>query len=142
VIQFPARKTAYLQSGGPHGTSIQYYWPDDPKPTGEYTKWQLKSSVDDMANAASNDALKMIKTASDSFMYKSCTLDPNTRQSLAGLLIQASTAWWKGRMIEASIEHASGREKQKRAQMARWAEAFTNYASAQLYSQMVTTKLK
>ena len=42
VIQFPAQKTAYLQSGGPHGTSIQYYWPDDPKPTGEYTKWQLQ----------------------------------------------------------------------------------------------------
>jgi hypothetical protein len=143
VIQFPARQTTYLQSGGPHGTSIQYYWPDDPKPTGEYTKWQLKESVDEMASVASNDALKMIRTASDSFMHKAGALDSGTRQSLIRLLIQANTAWWRGRMEEASVEHAAlGREKHRSAQMTKWAEAFTNYATAQLYSQMVITKLK
>jgi len=34
IIQFPAQTTAYLQLGIPQGTSIEKYWPDDPKPTG------------------------------------------------------------------------------------------------------------
>jgi hypothetical protein len=143
VIQFPAQRTAYLQAGGPHGTSIEYYWPDNPKPTGEYMKWQLKDSVDKVASAASDDALKMIKTASDSFMYKAGALDPSARQSLIRLLIQASAAWWKGRMEETSVEHSAlGRKQHKNAQMTKWAEALTDYATAQLYSQMVITKLK
>jgi len=37
---FRVQNATYLQPGGPHGTSIEYYWPDNPKPTGEYTKWQ------------------------------------------------------------------------------------------------------
>jgi hypothetical protein len=143
VIQFPAQKTAYLQSGGPHGTAIQYYWPDDPKPAGEYTKWQLKRSIHEVARAASDDALKMIDAAWDSLKDKSKILDRKTRNSLMRLLNQATQAWWKGRMAEKSTKFTSkGRQgKDQRKQMARWGAACTNYATAQLYSQMVTTKL-
>jgi hypothetical protein len=143
VVQFPAQRTAYLQSGGPHGTSIQYYWPDDPKPTGEYTKWQLRDSIHEVAETASNDALKMIETAWDSFMDKADTLDRETRRQLKRLLIQATQAWWKGRMEEVSAEKIvpGRRGNGQKAKMARWSAACTNYATAQLYSQMVTTKL-
>jgi hypothetical protein len=143
VIQFPARKTAYLQSGGPHGTSIQYYWPDNPKPTGEYTKWQLRNSIDKMANEASDDALEMIQTAWISFARKANALDPGTQQSLRSLLMEATQAWWEGTMEQKSIERRPpGRNKhQQGEQMSRWGEVYTNYATAQLYSQMVTTKL-
>jgi len=143
VIQFPAQKTAYLQSGGPHGTAIQYYWPEDPKPTGEYTKWQLRSSIDKVASAASDDALKMINTAWDSFKDKADILGPENRHTLTHLLIQAAQAWWKGEMEQASAERTRpGRQgNNKKTQMALWGKACTNYATAQLYSQMVTTKL-
>lgn len=143
VIQFPAQKTAYLQSGGPHGTAIQYYWPDNPKPTGEYTKWQLRDSIHEVASAASDDALKMLETAWDSFRHKAGALDRETQHSLQSLLMQASEAWSRGRMEEESAEHtAFGHDgHHKEAQMALWGAAYTNYATAQLYSQMVTTKL-
>lgn len=143
VVQFPAQKTTYLQSGGPHGTAIQYYWPDDPKPTGEYTKWQLLNSISHMAKMASDDALKMLLTAWNSFNHKASALDPKTRRSLMGLLTQATQAWWKGRMEEESAEHLDfGHDRHhKMRRMARWSAAYTNYATTQLYSQMVTTKL-
>ena len=46
-------------------------------------------------------------------------------------------------MEEKSTErHTLGHKNiAKKTQMARWSEAYTNYATAQLYSQMVTTKL-
>jgi hypothetical protein len=143
VIQFPAQKTAYLQSGGPHGTSIQYYWPEDPKPTGEYTKWQLRSSIDKVAGAASDDALKMIDAAWDSFRDKAAILDRKTRHELNSLMTQAYNAWRKGKIAEKAVKCTSnGRQgKDQKKEMARWGEAFTYYATAQLYSQMVTTKL-
>jgi hypothetical protein len=143
VIQFPAQKTAYLQSGGPQGTTIQYYWPDDPKPTGEYTKWQLRHSIDEVASAASDDALEMLETALNSFKYKARSLDPQTRNSLKRLLMQAREAWREGRIAEKSAERAAfGHNRHhKGAQMALWGAAYTSYATAQLYSQMVTTKL-
>jgi hypothetical protein len=143
IIQLPAQKTAYLQLGVPQGTSIQNYWPDDPKPTGEYTKWQLRDSIHEVARAASNDALKMIETAWDSFGHKAGALERETRHSLQSLLMQASEAWWKGRMEEESAERAAfGHNRHhKQAQMPLWSAACTNYATAQLYSQMVTTKL-
>jgi hypothetical protein len=143
VIQFPAQKTAYLQSGGPHGTAIQYYWPDDPKPTGEYTKWQLLSSIPKVASAASDDAHDMIRVAWDAFWDKARLLDPATRNQLRHLLYQATLAWWEGTMEEASAQHAvhghHGGNKNK--QMVLWSAALTDYATAQLYSQMVTTRL-
>jgi hypothetical protein len=142
VIQFPAQKTAYLQSGGPHGTTIQYYWPEDPKPTGEYTKWQLRNSIDKVASAASDDAWEMIDAARDTFGHKARRLDPATRKQLMDLLNQATQAWWKGRMEEASaqqtVHHKGGNKK---TEMILWSAALTDYATAQLYSQMVTTKL-
>jgi hypothetical protein len=142
AIQFPADKTSYLQPGVPQGTATEYYWPEDPKPTGEFTKWQLKDSIPEVASAASDDALNMLQTAWDSFLHQAGALDPKTRQSLMRLLNQATQAWWKGKKDEASAERtALGRGKHKKAQMAKWADAFTNYATAQLYSQMVTTKL-
>jgi len=143
VIQFPAQHIAYLQSGGPHGTAIQYYWPEDPKPTGEYTKWQLRNSIDKVASAASDDALEMIQKAWNAFARKASALDPGTKQSLRSLLMEATQAWWEGTMEQKSIEgRPSGRNKHRQEeQMARWGEVYTNYATAQLYSQMVTTKL-
>jgi hypothetical protein len=143
VIQFPAQKTAYLQSGGPHGTAIEYYWPDDPKPTGEYTKWQLLNSISHMARAASHDALKMLEAAWDSFMDKADTLDRETRHELQRLLFRATRAWWRGKMGEKPIKytHKGRKGKDQKKQMARWGEVYTNFATAQLYSQMVTTKL-
>jgi CRISPR/Cas system-associated endonuclease Cas1 len=143
VIQFPVQQTAYLQSGGPHGTSIQYYWPDDPKPTGEYTKWQLKNSIKKMAEATSADALEMLKTAWDTFTDQAGSLNRETRNSLQRLLLQATQAYWKARLEETKagpIFRARSRNQPK-TQMARWGAAFTDYATAQLYSQMVTTKL-
>jgi hypothetical protein len=143
VIQFPARRTAYLQSGGPHGISIQYYWPDDPKPTGEYTKWQLLGSVEKVAGAASDDAWGMIDAAWDAFGNKARRLDPATRKQLMDLLNQATQAWWKGRLEEASAQkadHGHHRDN-KKTEMVLWSAALTDYATAQLYSQMVATKL-
>lgn len=143
VILFPAQHIAYLQSGGPHGTSIEYYWPEDPKPTGEYTKWQLRNSIGKMASAASDDAWNMISAARDAFRHKAHLLDPATRNELRRLLNQATQAWWRGTMEQKSIERRpSGRNKHRQEeQMNRWSEVYTNYATAQLYSQMVTTKL-
>jgi len=143
VIQFPTQRIAYLQSGGPHGTAIQYYWPDSPKPTGEYTKWHLKNSIEKVATAASDDAWNMISAAWDAFWHKAHLLDPATRNELRRLLNQATLAWWKGRMAEESAEHtAHGHHGgHKKSQMALWSAALTDYATAQLYSQMVTTKL-
>jgi hypothetical protein len=143
VIQFPTQKTAYLQSGGPHGTTIQYYWPDDPKPTGEYTKWLLGNTIDEVASAASGDAMEMIDTAWDSFRDKVNNLDRESRHTIKHLLIQASQAWWKGRMMEKSAKYTPrGRQgKDRKKQMASWGKACTNYATAQLYSQMATTML-
>jgi hypothetical protein len=143
IIQLPAQKTAYLQLGVPQGTSIEYYWPDDPKPTGEYTKWQLRNSIDKVASAASDDALKMINAAWDSFKDKADTLDFENRHAFMQLLIQAAQAWWKGEMEQASAERARpGHQGNiKKTQMAQWSAACTNYATAQLYSQMVTTTL-
>jgi hypothetical protein len=143
VIQFPAQKTAYLQSGGPHGTAIQYYWPDDPKPTGEYTKWQLMGSIPKVASAASDDAWEMIKAAWDVFWHKARRLDPATRNELRRLLNEATQAWRKGRMEETHAQHAvhGHRKGKKKTEMVPWSAALTDYATAQLYSQMVTTKL-
>ncbi|MCJ7424574.1 hypothetical protein MUP01_09960, partial [Candidatus Bathyarchaeota archaeon] len=143
VIQFPAQHIAYLQSGGPHGTSIEYYWPDDPKPTGEYTKWQLLGSIKKVVSAASDDAWEMIDAAWDAFGHKARRLDPATRKQLMGLLNQATQAWWKGRMEEASAQNADHghRGNNKKTEMVLWSAALTDYATAQLYSQMVTTKL-
>jgi hypothetical protein len=144
IVQLPAQKTAYLQLGAPQGTSIQYYWPDDPKPTGEYTKWQLLGSIQAVANAASNDARGMIGAAWDAFRREARQLDPVTRNQLMGLLNQATQAWWNGRMEEASAQkphHGRQGDKIKR-EMVPWSAALTDYATAQLYAQMVTTKLK
>jgi hypothetical protein len=144
VIQFPAQHTAYLQSGGPHGTSIQYYWPDSPKPTGEYTKWQLLGSIQKVASAASDDAWSMIGAAWDALGHKARHLDDNNRGQLTSLLNHATQAWWKGRMEEASAQDAAHHYQgdHKKAQSALWSTACTDYATAQLYSQMVSTKLK
>jgi hypothetical protein len=143
IIQLPAQKTAYLQLGVPQGTSIQYYWPEDPKPTGEYTKWQLLSSIPKVAGAASDDAQEMIRAAWDAFWHEARLLDPTTRNELRRLLNQATLAWWKGTMEEASAQHDvhghHGGNKNK--QMVLWSAALTDYATAQLYSQMVTTRL-
>jgi len=143
VIQFPAQHIAYLQSGGPHGTTIQYYWPDSPKPTGEYTKWHLGNSIEKVATAASDDAWNMINAAWDAFWHKARLLDPATRNELRRLLNQATLAWWKGRMAEESAEHSAHGHHggHKKPQMALWSAALTDYATAQLYSQMVSTKL-
>jgi hypothetical protein len=142
IIQLPAQKTAYLQLGVPQGTSIQYYWPEDPKPTGEYTKWQLLGSIQKVASAASDDAWEMIDAAWDAFRHKAHQLDPTTRKELMGLLNQATQAWWKGRMEEASAQNADhGHHRDNKTEMVLWSAALTDYATAQLYSQMVTTKL-
>jgi hypothetical protein len=143
IIQLPAQKTAYLQLGVPQGTSIQNYWPEDPKPTGEYTKWQLLASIKKVASAASEDAWEMIDAARDAFGHKGRRLDPATRKQLMDLLNQATQAWWKGRMGEASAQNADhGHHRDnKKGEMVLWSTALTDYATAQLYSQMVTTKL-
>jgi len=143
IIQLPAQKTAYLQLGVPQGTSIQYYWPDDPKPTGEYTKWQLRESIPKVAAAASDDARGMIEAAWDAFWHRARSLDQNERGQLRSLLNHATQAWWKGRMEEESAQHAvhDHRGGNKKTRMVLWSAALTDYATAQLYSQMVTTKL-
>jgi len=142
IIQFPAQKTAYLQLGVPQGTSIQYYWPEDPKPTGEYTKWQLLGSVQKVASAASDDAWGMIAAAWHAFGHKGRRLDPATRNELSRLLNEATQAWWKGTMEQASAQNADhGHHRDNKTEMVLWSAALTDYATAQLYSQMVTTKL-
>jgi hypothetical protein len=138
VIQFPVQNTAYLQSGGPHGTTIQYYWPDDPKPTGEYTKWQLLDSIEKLTAAASDDAFAMIKAARDSLAHRVRTLDKDTHAYLNDLMIQAIQAWSTGRSRQASASGGKG----KKADVAQWGTTCTDYAKAQLYAQMVSTKLK
>jgi len=59
------------------------------------------------------------------------------------LLNQATQAWWKGRMEEASAQNADHGHHQdnKKTEMVLWSAALTEYATAQLCSQMVTTKL-
>jgi hypothetical protein len=143
IIQLPTQKTAYLQLGVPQGTSIQYYWPEDPKPTGEYTKWQLLGSIQKVASAASDDAWDMIDAARDTFGHKARRLNPATRNELSRLLNEATQAWWKGRAEEASAQNADhGHHRDnKKTEMVLWSAALTDYATAQLYSQMVTTKL-
>jgi len=136
MISFPAQKTVYLEFGDPQGTTITNYWPSNPKPIGEYTKWQLLDSINMVAGAASDDAMIMLETAWNSYKQNARALDSQTRQSLENLLIQATQALLSGRTEEASAE-----QNPKKAQMALWGAAFTDFATAQLYSQMVTTKL-
>jgi hypothetical protein len=138
-IQYPSSNTAYLQLGIPQGTSIQNYWPENPMPTGEYTKWQLHDSIHETACAASDDALRVIETAMTSFVHKANSLDPQIRKTLYSLLKEANIAWWKGRKEEDTLYHNKHYTK---SQIARWGSVYTNYAVAQLYAQMVSTKLK
>ena len=133
VIQFPKRKTVYLQSGGPHGTSIKYYWPPDspdtPKPTGEYTKWQLLKSIDETARAASIDTLEMLKNASNSLKKHGGALDSKNKAKLEELLKKAEDAWQSAEKIIVDNNNH------------KWGSVYTDYATAQLFSQMVSTKL-
>ena len=138
VVQFPAQKTVYLESGEPQGTSIQYYWPDNPKPTGEYTKWQLDDSIDDTARAASEYALSKIEVASDAFEQEARYLDPKTRSSIKSLIGQARDAWEKG----ATAEGSAWNTPDKKSRMALWGAACTDYATAQLYAEMASAQLK
>jgi hypothetical protein len=127
MISFPAQQTVYLERGDPQGTAVApYYWPTSPEPTGEYTKWQLLGSIDQVAGAASNDAMNMLQIAWNAYKLKAPTLSPGTQQSLESLLVQASEALSRG---------------QTEAQSAQWSGACTDFATAQLYSQMVTTQL-
>ncbi len=155
VIQFPAQKIAYLEPGGPHGTSIEYYWPDNPKPTGEYTKWQLGDSIDETARSASDDTLEMLYNATDELRHQSRFLDRKDKKELRRLLAKAWKAWrsaerivhghqWKKGAWRAYGRHAASGDPdrcQKPMKTARWGSAYTDYATAQLYSQMVTTQL-
>jgi len=138
MISFPAQQTVYLEFGDPQGTTTPYYWPysPEPQPTGEYTKWQLLGSINMVAGAASADAMIMLETAWNSYKHKAPALDSQTRQSLENLLIQATQALLRGRTEEAYAE-----QNPQKAQMALWGAACTDFATAQLYSQMVTTKL-
>lgn len=143
IIQLPAQKTAYLQLGVPQGTSIQNYWPDDPKPTGEYTKWQLQATIPKVADAASDDAWYMLKTAWLTFWDGAHFLDDDTQNELLRLLNEATHAWWKGKTGEASAQQAfkSHQKDNKKTEMVLWSTVLTDYATAQLYAQMVSTKL-
>jgi hypothetical protein len=143
IIQYPKDHTAYLQLGVPQGTSIQYYWPDNPKPTGEYTKWQIVESPDKTGNLAGDDALAMIMRAQDALRHKWQSLDAGARTEVTELMDQAIQAWWKGKVAEVSAYYdGHGRyERNSKKQMAKWGEVFTDYAEAQLNAQMVSTKL-
>jgi hypothetical protein len=139
MIQFPTQNTTYLQLGVPQGTSIQYSWPENPKPTGEYTKWLLCDSISGTSSAASADAHTMIEAATASFAQKSSSLDSLTRSSLSTLLTQATTAWSEGKKLEDKLNHNRNCHKE---QMDKWGSVYTNYSTAQLDAQMVSTKLK
>ena len=160
VIQFPKQKTAYLQSGGPHGTAIQYYWPENPKPTGEYTKWRLAGTIDETARAASRDTLRMLKKASRSFRHQKSDLSPGDKAECEALLGDAWEAWdraeqsissprgrnhkWKRHSqgyARRTDRFKAGKNRLQTIEMADWGAAYTDYATAQLYSQMVSTKL-
>lgn len=156
VIQFPSQRTVYLQPGGPHGTTIEHYWPDNPKPTGEYTKWQLGDAIDQTARNASDDTLEMLYSASDALFYQARFLDRKDKKSLRGLLAKAWKAWRSAERIVHGHQWGKGAWRaygrhaassggpdgcQKPMKMARWGSAYTDYATAQLYSQMVTTQL-
>ena len=159
VVQFPAQKTVYLEPGGPHGTTIAYYWPDDPKPTGEYTKWQLGDTIEKTAGNASDDTLQMLTSASDALRHRARFLERKNKKSLQRLLAKAWKAW---RNAEAIVHAHNGRHPwenvasrgygrpasfsgphgcRRPMKMALWGSAYTSYATAQLYSQMVTTQL-
>lgn len=133
TIAFPVQDSIYLQAGGPHGTSIQYYWPENPKPTGEYTKWTLLKSIDETAKAASNDALNMFNSASNALDHQA-GLTWQERKALRDWLNTAWDAWARAERT------ASGNKGQR--DMVAWSSAFTDYATAQLYSQMVSTKMR
>jgi hypothetical protein len=159
IVQFPAQKTVYLQPGGPHGTTIQYYWPDNPKPTGEYTKWRLGDSIEAVGRAASGDTLEMLRSASDALMHRVRLLDRKSRKSLIRLLTKAWQAYFRAQRVvprhnpcrawgknlprhhEGPAAFGGPDGCRKPVKMARWGSAYTDYATAQLYSQMVTTKL-
>lgn len=140
VIQFPKQKTVYLQPGGPHGTSIKNYWPpkspSNPKPTGEYTKWQLLKSIDETARAASADTMEMLKKASNSLEQQGKVLDVKGKAELEELLKKAKEAWDRAKKIAAAN---SGHNQA--AFNHQWGLVYTDYATAQLFSQMVSTRL-
>ncbi|MBP1628653.1 MAG: hypothetical protein H6Q00_3128 [Holophagaceae bacterium] len=143
IIQYPKLDTVYLQLGVPQGTSIVNYWPQDPKPTGEYTKWQLSESIDKTAGRAAADAFAMVERAQLAMFKAWPRLNIQTRKSVAGLLNQASQSWWKGRQMEKAFslqDHRKGTTLPK-TRMAQWGEVYTDYATAQLYAQMASTQL-
>jgi hypothetical protein len=87
--------------------------------------------------------MNMIWTAQKLLMQKWHSLDGQTRTSLSRLLNQATQSWWDGRMDEIWAEQGfRGRHgASRKVAMATWGAACTNYATAQLYGQMITTKL-
>jgi len=144
MIAFPAQKTVYLEYGDPQGTATPYYWPsayytppayspsayywpNAPKPTGEYTKWQFSDSPRDTANAASAYTLEKIQAA-----QQQCSSSKHSTS--CSLLSQANSAYQDGLMEQAAAQAASDIN----AQMALWGQAYTDYATAQLYAQMVS----
>jgi hypothetical protein len=84
----------------------------------------------------------MIAAAWHAFGHKARRLGPDTRKELMDLLNQATQAWWKGTMEQASAQNADhGHHRDNKTEMVLWSAALTDYATAQVYSQMVTTKL-
>jgi len=144
IIQNPKQNTVYLELGVPQGTSIVNYWPQDPKPTGEYTKWQLAESIDKTAGRAAADAFAMVEHAQIALSRAWPRLNSQTRSSVSELLNRATQSWWKGRQMEKEFSHQDHRKGDilPKARMAQWGEVYTDYATAQLCAQMATTQLK
>jgi len=139
MISFPSRETVYLEFGDPQGTAfppscagISAYWPSNPQPTGQYTKWQLSDSVVTMAARASEYAQDMIQAAEQ----RCWSSNPSTS---CRLLYQANNAYQNGLAKQAAAERAASDTK---AQMALWGQAYTDYVTAQLYAQMAYAQLK
>ena len=135
AIFFPADLVAYLETGTPSGIGLPT------SATGEYVKIKLATDPKTVTYNADKDALALYWDAADSFRHdlnaKAPFLSRAVAEDVREKLDQAFAAYSLG-MDRASFANLATDGKQ---QIALWAEAMTDYARSQLYSQMAKTAL-
>jgi hypothetical protein len=142
LVLFPADLTAYIEVGTPSGIGLPA------GATGEYVKVRLADDPAEVAANADTDALGFYTEARHLFQRelnsKAPYLTDTVAQSIEEMLDEAWAEYESGmdRAAFASLAGVDGVHHFNDDQMALWSEAMSHYAKAQLYAQMVTTRLK
>jgi len=140
-IFFPLDRIAYFQVGTPSGIGLPA------GATGEYVKFQLTNDIVTLVSKADEITFGLYSEARNLFQAelnrKAPYLTDSVIQSIKEMLDKAMLEYEHG-MIKAAHAYLAMRNLGSKAPdvLALWSEVLTHYAHAQLYAQMVTTRLK